>query len=281
MLDHSTTEQAVGATEGQSMTEITADRSSRGMSRRRFIAIVLLGAALGAVALGALGLARGDRYTATSVVLVAPLNGNPYSLEGNNDDILNLETEAQLVTSDDVARAVAEKEDADPLDLLTGVSVEVPPNTQILRVSYTAGKPSVAVRRAQAFATEFLEARVERGKIARGNAQERIEAQVTQLTDRMDRLGEKILDTENPGRRALLEDQVTVLTTQVTELRAEYAQARASSADPGQIVNPAVEASSTFPVSTPLLAAIAGALLGAFLAALGAAAAANRQARGD
>ena len=251
------------------------------MSRRRFTSIVLLGAVVGAVVCGLLGVARGDRYTATSVILVAPLNGNPYSLEGNNDDLLNLETEAQLVTSDAVAQAVADKEGAESLDVLEGVEVEVPPNTQILRVSYTDGKPSVAVRRAQAFTTEFLDARVDRGKIARGNAQSRIEAQVTQLTDRMDRLGEKILDTSNPGRRTLLQDQLTVLTTQVTELRAEYAQARASSTDPGQVVNPAVEASSTFPVSTPLLGVIAGALLGAFLAALGAAAAANRQARGD
>ena len=260
------------------MTETTVVRSGGGMSRRRFLAIVLLGLVLGAIAGTVLGLSRGDRYTATSVVLLAPLNGNPYSLEGNGDELLNLETEAQLVRSDVVARAVAEKVDADPLGVLGGLDVEVPPNTQIIRISYTAAEEPVAVRRAQAFATEFLEARVQRGEIARKNERSRVEVQVDQITGRMDRLGEKILATDNPGRRALFQDQLVVLTTQATELRAEYAKTSQASTDAGQIVNPAVEG-STFPVPTPVLGAFAGGFLGAFLAALGAAAVANRQTR--
>ena len=260
------------------MTDSTADRPSRGMSRRRFLSVVLLGLVLGALLGGVLGAMWGDRYTATSVILVAPLSGNPYSLEGNHDDLLNLETEAQLVASDAVARAVGEAEGVDALDVLTGLEVEVPPNTQILRVSYTADDEAEGVRRAQAFAQGYLDARVERGKVARDNEISRLEAQVGQLTDRMKRLGEEILDTANPGRRSLLQDQVTVLTTQLTELRAEYAQTKAASTDPGQIVNPAVEASS-FPVPMPVLGALTGGFLGAFLAALAAAAVANRQAR--
>jgi polysaccharide biosynthesis transport protein len=260
------------------MTETTPVRAGRGMSRRRFATIVLLGMLLGAVVGTALGLIRGDSYTATSVILVAPLSGNPYSLEGRSDDLLNLETEAQLVGSDAVARAVARKEDTDALKVLAGLDVEVPPNTQILRVAYTAAEESVAVRRAQAFATAYLDARVDRGQIARKNEQNRIRAQVSQLNDRMDRLGDRILNTDNPGRRKLFQDQLTVLTTQVTELRSEYAQSRQSSADPGQIVNPAVEG-STFPVPMPVLGGFAGGFLGAFLAALGAAAVANRQSR--
>ena len=62
-----------------------------------------MGAALGVAA----GLRRAEEHSATSSILVSPLEGNPFSPSGRGDDLVNLETEAQLVGSDPVAREVS------------------------------------------------------------------------------------------------------------------------------------------------------------------------------
>ncbi len=48
-------------------------------------------------------------YKATATVLVSPLEGNPYSPDGRGDDLVNLQTEAQLVTTDRVSKIAGQK----------------------------------------------------------------------------------------------------------------------------------------------------------------------------
>ena len=67
-----------------------------------------------ALALGQLGFAWGLRQerssTATAVILLNPVEGNPFAPDGTaGADLVDLETEAQLVVSHDVARLVAER----------------------------------------------------------------------------------------------------------------------------------------------------------------------------
>ena len=120
---------------------------------RHSAVLILVLAALGAVLDAAVGLRRAEDHTARASILVSPLTGNPFSPGGRGDDLLNLETEAQLVSSDQVARAVAARigdRVTTTAGLLADLDVSVPPNTQILTLEYTASSDSVAVSRAGA-----------------------------------------------------------------------------------------------------------------------------------
>ena len=73
----------------------------------------------------AAGLRRAEDHTAQASILVSPLDGNPFYPSGRGDDLINLETEAQLVQSDSVANAVAERigDPGTASDLLSGLDV--------------------------------------------------------------------------------------------------------------------------------------------------------------
>ncbi|MDX6299360.1 MAG: hypothetical protein QOF53_574, partial [Nocardioidaceae bacterium] len=117
------------------------------------IVVLVVLTVIGAVLGFAFGSRTAAKYTAEATVLVTPLAGNPYSPDGAGDDLINLDTEAQLVTSDAVAQTVAtDVRTSNLTDLLNGLNVTVPPNTQILKVDYTSKDQSVARSRARSVA---------------------------------------------------------------------------------------------------------------------------------
>ena len=79
--------------------------------------------------------------TATTPILLTPLDGNPFDPTSRGGQLVNLESEAQSVRSTDVATLArtALGTDLTESELLSSVTVEVPLNTQILDVSYTSG----------------------------------------------------------------------------------------------------------------------------------------------
>src|SRR5699024_10528376 len=119
-------------------------------------------------------------YTAQASILIVPLDGNPFSASGSGDDLVNLQTEAQLVKSDAVAELVRKDLNSPvPLDVLRdGLTVSVPPNTQVLTVAYTSADRSIALARAQSFAESYLDYRHTR-------AESMIKSQAASIDDRI------------------------------------------------------------------------------------------------
>ena len=254
-----------------------AGRVQRGLSPAAFVGYVLIGALLGALAGSAVGLLREDAYVASSTVLVTPLEGNPYSPIGSGDDLLNLETEAQLVVSDAVTLAVAEAVGEDAQELQDRVTVEVPENTQILRVSYRDPDEDTAVDSAQAFAEVYLDNRVERSESALSRQNQDLGGQIRALN--------RDLRSLNAQRRqggdavgTVTRERITALTTQIVELQTERAQLRETALDPGQVVNPAIEG-TRFPLPSWSLGLLAGLVVGALLGAFAGVAVNNRRLR--
>ena len=234
--------------------------------RRSAILILVLvatGTALGVAA----GLRRAEDHTARATILVSPLDGNPFYPSGRGDDLINLETEAQLVSSDSVANAVAERigDPGSASDLLSGLDVSVPANTQILNISYTAGSDAVAVRRAQGFAESYLDFRKARSETVTQSQTERIQRQINAQNTALAALVSKANKETDPGRKSLLNEQISGVTSQVGQLQAELAQLQTGSVDPGQVITPAaVVGHST--LTALLTYAVAGALAGLLLA---------------
>jgi len=239
----------------------------RGKQTGLLLLLVLL-TLLGGLVGFATGAWRAGQFTAESTVLVAPLDGNPYSPGGKGDDLVNLETEAQLVSSDAVARAVLEDVGGtSTTDLLNGLHVTVPTNTQILVISYTAPNGATARSGARGFAQAFLNFRSKRAdRVATAQAeriQNEIDTQTSELNDLVKKQSAEKLDV----RKAVLQKQISGATSQIGQLRTALTTVQTGEVDPGQVLTPA-HVVTRDPRDNKIIFATAGALFGLALAAL-------------
>jgi capsular exopolysaccharide synthesis family protein len=97
-------------------------------------------------------------YESEAAVLVTPLDPEE---DPAGVTELNVDTEREVAGSFAVAEVVAESLDieASPRELLTGLDVSTPEDTEILEFTYSHSDPREAQRRAQAFASGYLEYR--------------------------------------------------------------------------------------------------------------------------
>ncbi|MBM9458563.1 hypothetical protein JK386_01465 [Nocardioides sp. zg-536] len=222
------------------------------------VAFVAVAAAAG---LGAWWAGGQETDVAKAIVLVHPLEGNAYSPGGRGDELVNLATEAEVLRSDAVARAVAVKlaGDADADALLSGISVAVPPSTQLLEITARAEDGRTAATRATVFAETYLEfrrARTESDISERtGRLQDLVTARERERSAAVARL-DKVSSGGPTG--VLLTQQVQDLTSQIGSLRAQLAAAQAVSQDPGQVVTPGTVAAPSVLADPLAMGLIAG-----------------------
>lgn len=223
---------------------MTADHTSPGegqlftLLRRRWLLLFIV-SVLGVLIGLSLGRWLPASFHSTASVLVSPLEGNPYSSEGRGDDLINLETEAQLVTVDNVAGLAQRRlKEGDPGRLRDAVAVEVPPNTQVLNISFTAGSAAKARAGAQAFAESYLEYRQLR-------AQNVINGRLKKLEDQSARVEKALQNTtrELAGasgtERAYLNQRITAYTNQLGVIDEQANDVRSTSLNAGQVITPA------------------------------------------
>jgi capsular polysaccharide biosynthesis protein len=230
------------------------------------IILGVLGAALGAV----IGMRLASAHSATAIILVNPLDGNPFSTRGSGDDLINLQTEAQLVQSEDVGRLVQQEVGGGTSvpAILSGLTVTIPPNTQILQLDYSATNGAEAVRRAQAFADNYLAYRETRAKNLISNQARRISEQIAERTKEQSDLAKRLNGRDPQSSTAnVLRVQLEAVTTQLNQLQARSAELQAGSTNPGQIVTPAALPAPGL-IGSWVIYALAGLLVGVALAVL-------------
>ena len=248
-------------------TQTSPRRAALVAALRRSAALIviltLIGGGLGLAA----GLLRGQSSTARASVLIAPLVGNPYYPGGRGDELINMETEAQLVSSDAVAQDVADDLGGDltTAEVLSGLKVSVPPNTQILTIDYTAGSEETAVERAQAFADSYLDFRVSRFERVTSLRTDRIEEQIENQREALTSLADRAEATTSPGRRSLLETRIRGIAAQIGQLRGQLAELQTDAVDPGQVITPA-HAVGQSAIKSAAVFALAGLLAGLAIA---------------
>jgi capsular polysaccharide biosynthesis protein len=159
---------------------------------RRHLALIIILGLLGSAAGVAAALKSGIRYTATASVLLNPLQGNPFAPDGRGEQLINLETEAELVNTEAVAVLAGKKlrTDMSPDQMRELVSVENPTNTQVLRISFTGHSRDEALDGTQAFADSYLTYRGNRAKSISDARLARIRKQQTETQSKLaERLG--------------------------------------------------------------------------------------------
>lgn len=112
----------------------------------RYRALLASGVVVGLLGGGWLALSGEASYTATGEVFVRSATSDPFATGASADKGINIGSERQTAVSDAVgtiaARSLAERNDQVEVGkLLSGLQVTNPPNTLVLRFSYTGRTP--------------------------------------------------------------------------------------------------------------------------------------------
>lgn len=202
--------------------------------------------------------------SATTSILLNPLDGNAYYPSTRGEQLVNLGTEAEALRSDAVAAIVKEATDSsqDASSLLDDVSVDNPPNTQILDVTFSAEDVATAEQYSQAFADAYLEYRTQRADSVIGAQVEQLNKQIADAQANLDALSRQIVALPSASAAAeVLRQQSQAAANQIGDLTSRQADLAALSRDPGQIVTPA-SGSESSATRTTIILVVAGGVIG-------------------
>ncbi|MBG6217302.1 capsular polysaccharide biosynthesis protein [Arthrobacter sp. CAN_A6] len=221
---------------------------TRSITRRwRILVAALL---LGALAAGTYTALREDTYSSTSIVFLEPLAGNPYSPatpSSRPEQLAALTTEAGLVYTGaviDIAQGLAAAEDrTQGEDMRNGIVTQVPSNSQVVHITYTAPTPELAQAGSQDLAEAYLQYRGDRATRVteaqtdlRSQQQESITTLIEQAYTRL----AVIRDNPDATTEVLdLEQRVALYANQLAQVKLDQAGADATSNLPGDIISPA------------------------------------------
>ncbi|PCC27461.1 hypothetical protein CIK76_17070 [Glutamicibacter sp. BW80] len=200
--------------------------------------LALLGASLGF----AVGHTAPRAQTASTVILVTPLDGNAFYPGTRGEQLVNLTTEAQVLKSDKVAAKVIEstEQGSDPVSLLRQLTTTVPPNTQLIEIAFESNDPDAAVLGAQAFADAFLEFRSDQAASHLEGQIIGIREEIEKLTANMGELSEQLGKPNITAfERTTLEAQLNAGASQIASLGARESTLATTRIDPGQVVTAA------------------------------------------
>jgi succinoglycan biosynthesis transport protein ExoP len=217
---------------------MAADQDAQGRLTgvaRRHLKLICSLAALATIIGVASGLLLPASAKATATVLISPLDGNPYSTNGRGDDLTNLQSEAALVQADTVEQVVRQKlRSADR----SRVSVTVPPNTQVLQISYTGSSATAARDGAQAFANGYLTYRTQR-------AQSVLDARANKLREQEKKVQQELatatkrLTTASATQKSFFRQRITAYNNQLGVIDEQNNDIAATPVNPGSVITPA------------------------------------------
>jgi uncharacterized protein involved in exopolysaccharide biosynthesis/Mrp family chromosome partitioning ATPase len=160
--------------------------------RHWWIALVATGAGLGGGA--ALTQAMPKVYESSTSVLVQSVDQDTNAQGGRTKGAVNLDTEAQLVGSGAVAVKAATllRSGISPIELARSVKVQVPANTTVLVITFSAETPEAAQYGSHAFAEAYLRNREETARAQLDKQIRSLNLKVKQLTGALTGINTKL-----------------------------------------------------------------------------------------
>ncbi|WP_346921763.1 hypothetical protein [Glutamicibacter creatinolyticus] len=207
-------------------------------SRKMWILTAILGL-LGASVGFVVGHSAPRALSASTVILVTPLEGNPFYPGTRGEQLVNLTTEAQVLKSDKVASKVTESMglDSETGSFLRRLSTTVPPNTQLIEVTFEHNDRDTAVSGAQAFADSYLEFRSDQAATFLQGQITGIQEEIGKLTESIGELTQKLNNGDTQDfERTLIEAQLNSAASQIASLGARESTLATTRIDPGQVV---------------------------------------------
>jgi succinoglycan biosynthesis transport protein ExoP len=213
-------------------------------------------------------------YTSTADVLVNPAVGNPFvptPTAVRQDELTSLETEAQVARSDEVLAPVLDGQPGLSVNSLErGLQITVPPNTQVLQISFSAGDEAVAQRVAEAVAKSYLSNRASRADEVNSARIDRLENQTLSVVTDL-RAATAAAQHGSPAERAFQAQLSTALRNDLVSLRAQRTALETSESPAGKVISPATvpqSASNIVAAAAPVSGALGGLAVGCLLALL-------------
>ncbi len=205
-----------------------------------------------------------ESSSATTPILLNPLDGNPFYPGSRGEQLVNLETEAQVLRSKAVAEMVVEttRSSRTAEELLADVSVTVPVNTQILEVTYTSTSPRNAVAMSQAFADDYLAYRGQRAQRLITDQTEQLNVQIADLQSQLELLAQQRSGVPtNSAEAIVLQSRMDSVAAEISALSTNRSELAGSPLDPGQVVTRA-ELDPQGPLDKKALVGLGGLLAG-------------------
>ncbi|MEU7552655.1 lipopolysaccharide biosynthesis protein [Streptomyces sp. NPDC044571] len=229
----------------------------------------LIGAGIGVGLLGGvyLGISTADTYVATADVVLRAPTDDPFNPSLAPDKAINIGSERQVALSSSIANEAAKKLGVSAKDfagLRSGLQVTNPPQTMVLRFTYTASSPKEAATRANAMTEAYLLKRQESLDVTRDKMVKGYQDQRDPVAKQLDELVRQINSMPAGPARDAAYSSKTDLQSKVNTLNSNIAKLQALDMTPGRVTSAATPPSATdgpgIPMSLALGAAVGLAL---------------------
>jgi capsular exopolysaccharide synthesis family protein len=234
---------------------------------KRQLVLILAITLLGAAAAAAYTFRRTPVYESNASVLVRAITTNAFDPGSRVDQQLNMFNQRQLAQSEPVAAIAAKslKTTATPAQLLEHVKVDVPANSQILRIKYRDTVPLTAQRGADAFAAAYLAFREADARAQAKASQTSIQRDVARLQKQASAAEQAISDPDaDSNARQAAQARLTSINNRLQPLLAQLNGFLSLDFTPGTVIAPAALPDSPASPNSRLDVGI-GLLVGLFL----------------
>ncbi|GAA2490129.1 Wzz/FepE/Etk N-terminal domain-containing protein [Winogradskya humida] len=234
---------------------------------RRHWWLVLLLTVVGVAAGVALTRVMPKVYEASTLVLVLPVEQDANSQNGRTKGAVNLDNEAQLVVSGAVATRAGAlmRSPVSPVELARDVSVEVPPNTTVLTIRFSADNARDAQTGSHAFAEAYLLNRDETARAVLDEQVKSLNLKVRQQNASLNLINTKLSRSPSgSSERSNLESLRSNSQNQLNDLTGRLNALTTATINAGSVISDAREPES--PVSPNAMLNLAGgAMIGLLL----------------
>ncbi|PGH50647.1 lipopolysaccharide biosynthesis protein [Streptomyces sp. Ru87] len=228
----------------------------------RYRGLIAAGVAAGLLGGAWVGLAGGEEYVATSEVTVRSASVDPFAPGGSPEKEVSMGSEVQTALSSAVVTRAAEQLDlpGDTERMQQGLQVTNPPNTLVLRFSYTDASPANAAEVANAITDAYLDNRERQTESVIDNMVEGYENQLEPLREQRDELAEQI---SGLGEGRALDTTLSVQSSvigRISELNNSITKLKALDTTPGFVVRKATPPQAPSGPGLSLLLGLGGAV---------------------
>ncbi|MEU3403394.1 lipopolysaccharide biosynthesis protein [Streptomyces sp. NPDC006670] len=204
----------------------------------------LLGAGLAVGLLGGvyLGVSTADTYVSVADVVLRAPTDDPFNPSLAPDKAINIGSERQVALSGSIAEQAAKTlgiPDKGVAGLRAGLQVTNPPQTMVLRFTYTASSPKEAAKRANGMAQAYLHKRQESLDITRNTMVKGYADQRDPVAKQLDDLAKQINNMPAGTARDAALGSKTDLQSKVNTLNNNISKLQALDMTPGRITSPA------------------------------------------